>query len=125
MNKNHWLALCSAMLLAACQQNTGATAAQAQQPAGTAVSNTSGTSARADANRIEAHMLFLADDALAGRDTGSNGHLIASHYIASQFQQIGLKPAGTDGYLQMVPLKQSKLVQSSPKLSFSSNGKTT
>lgn len=125
MNKTHWLALCSAMVLAACQQNTSATAVQVQPQNNTALSNPAGIAARADANRIEAHMLFLADDALAGRDTGSNGHLIASHYIASQFQQLGLKPAGTDGYLQMVPLKQSKLVQSSPKLSFSSQGKTT
>lgn len=114
MKKLPWLALCSAVLLSACQS----------QPAGTAA--TSGNdAARADKNRIEAHMLFLADDALAGRDTGSNGHLIASHYIASQFQQLGLKPAGTDGYLQMVPLKQSKLIQNSPKLSLTQDGKTT
>jgi len=114
MKKLPWLALCSAVLLSACQSQ------QASAP-----SAASTTVERADKNRIEAHMLFLADDALAGRDTGSNGHLIASHYIASQLQQLGLKPAGTDGYLQMVPLKQSKLIQSSPKLSLTQDGKTT
>ncbi|MDF2179291.1 M28 family metallopeptidase [Aliiglaciecola sp. CAU 1673] len=72
---------------------------------------------QADAARIKAHLTFLADDLLEGRDTGSRGHEIAALYIASQFAQLGLTPAGDNGtYMQRVPLRQSHLVQSSPKL---------
>ena len=99
MKTIHWLTLGSALALSACQQTSQPpTAAAAPE-----VANKE-NSKRAVAERVEAHMLFLADDALAGRDTGSNGHLIASHYIASNFKQLGLQPAGTEGYLQPVPL---------------------
>ena len=43
---------------------------------------------------MRAHVEFLADDLLKGRDTGSEGHEIAARYVASQFDALGLKPAG-------------------------------
>ncbi|MFT5276579.1 MAG: hypothetical protein ACI8VI_000207 [Granulosicoccus sp.] len=43
---------------------------------------------------IKSHMSFLADDLLEGRETGSQGHEIASLYIAGEFAKYGLKPAG-------------------------------
>ena len=50
-------------------------------------------------------MTFLASDLLLGRDTGSAGYDIAANYVASQFAQLGLTPAGADGtYFQPVPL---------------------
>ncbi|MFC7000152.1 hypothetical protein ACFQMB_18325 [Pseudobowmanella zhangzhouensis] len=49
------------------------------------------TAPEADINRIKGHMAFLADDLLEGRDTGSRGHEIAAKYVASQFQQLGLR----------------------------------
>ncbi|MBZ9612076.1 M28 family metallopeptidase [Rheinheimera maricola] len=68
----------------------------------------------ANAQAIEAHMQFLASDALAGRDTGSSEHEIASLYIATQLQALGLKPAGDNGsYLQRVPLRKARLAQDS------------
>lgn len=121
MKTIHWLTLGSALALGACQQTSQPQTAAAVATPATNQEN----SQRAVAERVEAHMLFLADDALAGRDTGSSGHLIASQYIASNFHQLGLKPAGTEGYLQPVPMKQSKLVQSSPKLSLTVDGKAT
>ena len=36
--------------------------------------------------RFRAHVAFLADDLLEGRDTGSRGHEIAARYVASQFE---------------------------------------
>ena len=72
------------------------------------------TAPEADINRIKGHMAFLADDLLEGRDTGSRGHEIAAKYVASQFQQLGLQPAGTDGYMQRVPFIQAFLEQNSP-----------
>jgi hypothetical protein len=59
-----------------------------------------------DAERIRAHVKFLADDLLEGRGTGTRGGDIAAHYIASQFELYGLKPAGDDGgYLQRVDFR--------------------
>ena len=56
-----------------------------------------------DAERIRAHVKFLADDLLEGRGTGTRGGDIAANYIAAQFAVYGLKPAGDDGsYLQKV-----------------------
>lgn len=58
---------------------------------------------------IQAHMEFLASDLMRGRDTGSQEHEIASHYIAQEFFRLGLAPAGTAGYMQRVPLRQAQL----------------
>lgn len=58
---------------------------------------------RIDAERIRAHVKFLASDLLEGRGTGSRGGEIAADYIATQFALYGLKPAGDNGgYLQKV-----------------------
>lgn len=67
------------------------------------------TTARAEARRVEAHVAFLADDLLEGREAGTRGYDIAAHYVASQFAQLGLSPAGDDGgWLQRVPLLQGE-----------------
>lgn len=56
-----------------------------------------------DAERIRAHVRFLASDLLEGRGTGSRGGDLAAEYIATQFALYGLKPAGDNGgYLQKV-----------------------
>jgi Zn-dependent M28 family amino/carboxypeptidase len=56
-----------------------------------------------NAERIRAHVRFLADDLLEGRGTGERGGDIAARYIAAQFALDGLKPAGDNGtYLQKV-----------------------
>ena len=51
----------------------------------------------ATANRTQTslrkHIEFLADDALEGRMTGSNGAKQAADYIAEQFKQLGLIPS--------------------------------
>ena len=57
------------------------------------------------AHNVRAHMTFLASDLLQGREAGSPGYDIAANYVASQFQQLGLTPAGDRGsYFQSVPL---------------------
>jgi Zn-dependent M28 family amino/carboxypeptidase len=54
---------------------------------------------------IRWHVRFLAHDLLEGRGTGQRGGDIAAEYIATQFAEYGLKPAGENGsYLQKVPL---------------------
>ena len=80
----------------------------------------------AQESAIEAHMQFLASDQLAGRETGSKEHDVASLYIATQLQALGLKPAGVDGsYLQQVPLRKARLVPDSAEFSLHVDGKTT
>ena len=58
----------------------------------------------ADGQRWWSHVAVLADDKLEGRNTGSAGHVRAAEYVAGEFARSGLKPAGTDGFLQPVRL---------------------
>lgn len=59
----------------------------------------------ADQAAFRAHVMFLADDALKGREAGTPEYEIAAAYVASQFYAAGLQPAGDKGgYLQKVPL---------------------
>ena len=58
-----------------------------------------------DAEKIRAHVKFLASDLLEGRGTGARGGDIAAEYIATQFALYGLQPAGDHGgYLQKVAM---------------------
>ena len=58
-----------------------------------------------DPEHIRADVKFLASDYLEGRGIGQRGGDLAAEYIATQFQIIGLQPAGDDGsYLQKVPM---------------------
>ncbi len=58
-----------------------------------------------DQAAMKAHVLFLASDALRGREAGSPEYRIAAEYVAAQFFAAGLKPAGDAGsYIQKVPL---------------------
>ncbi len=68
-------------------------------------------------DRVKAHVAFLADDLLEGRDTGSRGHAIAMRYVASEFTGYGLKPLGKDGgWLQPVSLAEARLGDVVPKV---------
>jgi hypothetical protein len=58
-----------------------------------------------DAGRVQRAMDVLAGDAMEGRLTGSRGGERAAAWLAEQFREAGLRPAGDDGgYLQHVPL---------------------
>lgn len=60
---------------------------------------------RAEADRIKAHVTFLASDLLQGRESGSPGFDIAASYVASQLAQLGVKPGAANGsYFQPVPM---------------------
>jgi hypothetical protein len=69
------------------------------------------------ADRIKAHVTFLADDLLEGREAGTRGHELAARYIASQFALLGLQPAGDDGgYFQNVNFVEASLTGAAPTL---------
>ena len=73
---------------------------------------------------IRAHMNFLADDLLEGRGTDSRGYEIAAKYMATEFESMGLTPAGDAGtYLQKVPLRSALPDESNTTLSVIRNGK--
>src|ERR671916_115767 len=76
--------------------------AQNTRPAGDAAAQV----ARAvDVKVLRAHMEFLADDGLEGRRPGTRGGELAAKYIATQFQRLGLEPAGDSGtYFHRVPI---------------------
>jgi Peptidase family M28/PA domain len=58
---------------------------------------------------IRADMRFLADDLLEGRGTATRGFDIAAKFMATQFESMGLQPAGDNGtYFQNVPLRRVK-----------------
>ena len=54
---------------------------------------------------LRGHIRFLASDLLEGRGPGSRGDELAQHYIAAQFESLGLKPILPDNsWFQSVPL---------------------
>ena len=54
--------------------------------------------------RFRAHVAFLSDDLLEGRDTGTRGYDIAARYVAAGFEGLGLRPGARDGgWYQQVP----------------------
>jgi len=73
---------------------------------------------------IRADMRFLSDDALEGRGTGSRGYDIAAKFMATQFESLGLQPAGDNGsYFQNVPLRSAKIDETKTTLILSRSGK--
>jgi Zn-dependent M28 family amino/carboxypeptidase len=70
-----------------------------------------------------AHVQFLADDNLEGRETGSEGLRKAEAYVVDQFKKAGLEPAGTDGYYQPVKFISREIVESESSAALISGGK--
>ena len=68
-------------------------------------------------------MEFLASDKLEGRNTGSEGHRKAAEFVAAQFERDGLKPAGTQGYIQPVKFITKDLDESDSSLVLERDGK--
>ncbi|MBY9067071.1 M28 family peptidase [Hyphomonas sp. WL0036] len=57
----------------------------------------------ANPENIRADMAFLASDELEGREAGTPGFDLAADYVAAQFEEIGLRPAGDQGsYFQTI-----------------------
>ncbi|MCX8051332.1 MAG: M28 family peptidase [Chlorobi bacterium] len=58
------------------------------------------------AERLRAHVKFLASPQLEGREPGTAGNERAADYIAEQFRLFGIEPLGTD-YFQRFPIASS------------------
>lgn len=70
-----------------------------------------------------AHVQFLADDQLEGRNVGTPGYEKAVDYVESQFKAIGLRPAGTSGFRQPVKFDRRKLAADRSQLVLVRDGK--
>jgi len=65
---------------------------------------------------LRAHVAFLADDLLEGREAGSRGYDIAARYVATRFSALGLTPPAGGSWYQRVPLVKSTLGSTAPTL---------
>src|SRR5262249_6125177 len=72
-----------------------------------------------------AHIQYLADDKLEGRNVGTPGFEAAAKYVEGQFQTIGLAPMGAGGFRQPVKLEGRSLVPEQTKLALVRDGKET
>ncbi len=57
----------------------------------------SATDSEIRAADMRQHVTYLASDELEGRRTGTRGEVLATNYVATVFEDLGLKPAGDDG----------------------------
>jgi Zn-dependent M28 family amino/carboxypeptidase len=71
---------------------------------------------------LRANDRFLSSDLLEGRAPATRGDALAEAYIASQFEALGLKSAGTDGYLQ--PFELLGALGHPEALTFTAQGRT-
>jgi hypothetical protein len=70
-----------------------------------------------------AHVQYLADDKLEGRDVGSPGFEKAAVYVTQKFQDAGLRPTGVNGYTQTVEFIATKIDESGSSLELVKDGK--
>ena len=78
-----------------------------------------------EGDRWWSHIRVLADDNMAGRNTGSPGHLRAAQFLAGEFERAGLQPAGVKGYLQPVKFKVAQIDEAHSSLAMVRDGKAT
>ncbi len=88
-------------LLAGSSLALGACSYAAPESASVVVDGQTLTAAQA---RWREHIAILADDAMEGRLAGTPGYDRAADYVVRQFEEIGVRPRGTDGWFQPVPL---------------------
>jgi hypothetical protein len=72
---------------------------------------------------IRAHIRFLADDLLEGRESGTRGYDLAAKYVAATLEAMGLQPAGLEGtYFQNVMFRTATAEPSRSSLTLLRDG---
>jgi hypothetical protein len=80
------------------------------------------TVAAITANDLMTRLYIFAADSMMGRETGTDGHVKATDYIAGDVKRFGLTPAGDKGtYFQNLPVVLRML---DPTSTLSANGRT-
>ena len=72
-----------------------------------------------------AHIKVLADDGMQGRLTGSEGYVRAAKYVVSQFNAMGLQPAGVNGYYQPVKFDVTRVIAGESSMSLVVDGRSS
>ena len=67
----------------------------------------------------------LAADDMEGRLTGSAGYLRAADHVVSRLKEIGLQPAGSDGYFQPVAFEEQFVDHAASRAELVSGGRVT
>ena len=75
-------------------------------------------------DNLRSHLQFLSSDEMRGRANGSPELERAAEYIAEQFENAGLRPAGVDGWFQPFEVIAGLIVGPGNQLSISARGKT-
>jgi hypothetical protein len=70
-----------------------------------------------------AHVRFLADDKLEGRNVGSKGYEAAADYVVGQFEQAGLAPGAGSSYSQPVEFIKGALDEPASSLALVRDGR--
>src|SRR3954470_5209435 len=92
----------AALALVACA--TAQAPAPSTQPAASLTRGPVVTTAEISEADLRHRLFLIADDSMMGRESGSLGNFKAAAYVASEFQRLGLEPAGENGtYFQTVP----------------------
>lgn len=77
----------------------------------------SGKTPEITSGEIIDHIKYLSSDELAGRFPGTNGDKLTREYIINELKEYGIKPAGTDGFLQHFDYTAEVRLGSNNKLS--------
>ena len=78
----------------------------------------------ADGDAWWSHVAVLADDKMEGRNTGSAGHRNAAAYVADEFERLGLKPAGPEGFFQPMKFNARQIVEDQSSLELVRDGRS-
>ncbi|MGE4085811.1 MAG: M28 family metallopeptidase [Vicinamibacterales bacterium] len=103
-----------------------AAAACTAPPAGTSAEAPAATAPAAGddaASRWFAHVEFLADDDMRGRETGSPEHRKAADYVAGELERAGVEPAGIAGFMQPVTFRSRRIDESKSGLALVRRGR--
>lgn len=99
------LSCCTALLLLGCSTSKDTTQAQI-------ITDTDSLLAYQDEIAVpylRTHLSVLAADSMEGRETGTKGQKMAAEYLAGQYRQMGLEPAGDNrSYYQRFGLSATK-----------------
>ena len=85
----------------------------------------SATDFNAEGNRWWSYVEYLAGDSLQGRGLGTEGFAKASSYVATQFRNDGLKPAGTSDYFQPIRFNVREIEEDRSSVSLVRAGQAT
>lgn len=109
-----FLAVASVLLLSVLSVSGDAAVAAAADESDAALASIKPEAIRAD-------IRFLSDDLLEGRGTGSRGYQLAAQFVASQFESMGLEPAGDRGtYFQDVSLQSVRVDEAGSSFAWTS-----